>query len=464
MLIPWIFFLKDDQQLFIETPTKRKVVNGPKIYFSSPIEKTKIRNAEILEPTDYLHIKNKITGALKIEKGPKLYFLSENEEVLRKLALITLKHNEYIKIIDKKSGVIRVEKGEKTVYLEPTEDILLNTSLGINLDEHTCVLVRDTSTGNLELINQREVFFPSAKQEIVEIRKKILLEDHETVIIKDKNGKYIIKKGENSERAFFLEPYSKLITLRWSSGIHKDQRNLIITHLDSRPKFMWYELEARTQDNVELIIGITFFWQILEVEKMMKATDDAPGDICSHARSVIIQAISQVTLEKLLASFNEIIKNSVLAPEDNFYFDRGVMLHSVEVRSIDCKEPETQQILQEIIQETTNRINQLQKQESENEVKIQKIKGEILAEKMKAELIEIKHKHSLLEATINGECEAQKLSSFLDLIKDRTSKEEKLNIFNTLRKNDALEILSSGNAQLFFTPSDIDLKIEANSR
>jgi hypothetical protein len=54
-----------------------------------------------------------------------------------------------------------------------------------------------------------------------------------------------------------------------------------------------------------------------------------------------------------------------------------VRIEAIEVRSITCKEPATQRILQEIIQETTNRLNQLQKQESENEVSLKRIQGQI---------------------------------------------------------------------------------------
>jgi hypothetical protein len=51
---------------------------------------------------------------------------------------------------------------------------------------------------------------------------------------------------------------AKIVTLHWSTGIHKDCRDLGITKFVLRPKFMWYEFEVRTQDNVEIVIGITF--------------------------------------------------------------------------------------------------------------------------------------------------------------------------------------------------------------
>jgi hypothetical protein len=224
---------------------------------------------------------------------------------------------------------------------------------------------------------------------------------------------------------------------------------------------MWYEFEARTQDNVELVLGITFFWQIVDVEAMVKATDDTPGDICSHARSAIIQSISQVTLEQFLAAFNSIVRRAVLGDKDGFYAERGVKLQAVEVRSTTCKDPETQRILQEIIRETTERLNRLQKQESENEVRLRKINGELEAEQARGELLATQRENAQVAARTDGEAEAIQVQAFLDGLDENLSKADKLGIFNALRKQDAIEKISRGTAQLYYTPADIDLSIEA---
>ncbi|MFC1745738.1 SPFH domain-containing protein [Candidatus Riflebacteria bacterium] len=545
MVIPWIYFLKEDEQVLVESFTERYTLNGPRVFVANPFQTVYRRKGITLEPTDYLRIKNTMTGELCNEMGPKLYFPTAREEIIKRLKCIPLKahqyiviidskngsirvergeksiylspteevleqvtdgvnlgptdylqiknkisgeirnefgpqlffptaeeeivsslraiplkHNQYIRIMDDKSGKIRVELGEKSVYLEPTEKILEETKDGINIDEHQAVLLRDTESGNLDLIIEPQVFFPRPNHEILQIRKKILLESHETAVVKDKAGNFIIKRGTEQASAFFLEPHCELVKFIWSAGIHKDKRDLVLTHLDARPKFMWYEFAARTQDNVELIIGITFFWQLTDVEAMLKTTDDTPGDICSHARSMIIQAISKEALEKVLASFNAIVKSAVLDPADSFYQERGVKLHSVEVRSITCKNPETQKILQEIIQETTDRLNKLQKQESENEIKIKSIKGDIEAEKMRSQYLKVRAEHLKAEAEMEGKAEAQKLKSFFDGLGKELAQEEKLLLFQTLKKNEALAKLSEGDAQLYFTPSDVNLSIE----
>lgn len=318
----------------------------------------------------------------------------------------------------------------------------------------------EVASSGLELIAEPQVFFPAPNQEIVEVRKRILLEDHDTVVIKDSAGGYIFKRGSDPQRAFFLDPYFELVQFYWSSGIHKDQRALRITHIDSRPKFMWYEFEVRTQDNVELIIGITFFWQITDIETMIRATDDPTGDVCSHARSAIMQSVSQVSLERFLAEFNAIVREVVIERNDPFYSERGVQLRAVEVRSISCKDPTTQDILQEVIQETTNRLNRIQKQESENEVKLRQLQGEIEAEQVKGQLLDIQREHLQTEGLTRGESEAKRVKAFFDGLGGEVVLSDKIAIFNTLRKQDTLEKLSEGTAQLYFTPSEVDLSIE----
>jgi hypothetical protein len=226
---------------------------------------------------------------------------------------------------------------------------------------------------------------------------------------------------------------------------------------------MWYEFDVRTRDNVELVLGVTFFWQISHVEKMVVTTDDVPGDICSHARSEIIQSVSKVTLETFLNQFNSIIRDAVTEREDSFYVNRGVDIHSVEVRSITCKEAGTQMILQEIIQETTNRLNRLQKQESENEVSLKQISGQIQNEEMRGKLIEIQSINEQSEAEMDGQAEALRVKAFLDGLGENLNSQEKLLIFNTLKKHEALTDLSKGSAQLFFTPEDVDLRIQTMS-
>merc|ERR1712071_751924 len=110
-------------------------------------------------------------------------------------------------------------------------------------------------------------------------------------------------------------------------------------------------------------------------------------------------------------------------------------------------EKSTARILQEIIQETTNRMNKLQCQESESEIQLFKIKGQIEEEKARSTLLAI---------------QTEKVKRFLkELEADVPEMDKRISLWNVLRKREALHEVSSGNASLFFTPNDVDLTIKA---
>lgn len=461
MIIPWVYFLKEEEQLLLEGFTKKWVINGPGSVVVKPFINARVRRGLSLSPTEFVKIRDMLTGEIRVEKGPCFFHLNAYEELVKKYDVIVLQHNEYARLIDRSTGKIRVVTGPNNVVLTANEEILEPPTKGINIDEQTAVLLRNTSDGSLQLVTKNQVFFPTAHEEIEDVRSKILLENHESVIIKGKDGRYRIVNGKDEENAFFLQPYEILLGMRWSSGIHKEKRELKITHIDSRPKFMWYEFGVRTKDNVELILGVTFFWQIENIEKMIKTTDDAPGDICSHARSMIIQSVSKSSLEGFLDRFNDIVKEAINDASDQFYTQRGVKIHSVEVRSVSCKDESTQSVLQEIIQETTNRLNRLQKQQSENEVRLSEVKGNFEIERQKGDLLEIQRDNALKEAEMLGEYEAVKVGKFFEKLAGTLSESEKINIFNTLKKVEYIDKLGHSNANMFFTPSDVDLRIEA---
>ena len=143
-----------------------------------------------------------------------------------------------------------------------------------------------------------------------------------------------------------------------------------------------------------------------------------------------------------------------------FTAKRGVQINAVEVRSVTCKDPETQAILMEIIQETTNRLNRLQKQESENEVRLKKLQGEIETENARGDLLAVRRDHTKTEALTDGEAEAERVKQFLDGLGNTLTMEQKVAIYNTLRKRDIIDALSKGSASVYFTPSDVNLSIE----
>merc|ERR1711896_111372 len=196
---------------------------------------------------------------------------------------------------------------------------------------------------------------------------------------------------------------------RVASGQKTVNFKVPITKIDTRAQYAFFEYEVRTSDNVALKLEGTIFWQVVDVPTMIMKTGDPKGDVWYHARSALIQAVSRVTLEEFMAKFNTIVMNAT-SSEDEFYKERGVVVHSLEVTRYECVDKKTSAVLQEIIQETTNRINRMQHQQSENDVLREQLTGEIELEKQRKELIEAKSDNDRMRAIVEGEAEGLRLS------------------------------------------------------
>merc|ERR1712185_646258 len=122
----------------------------------------------------------------------------------------------------------------------------------------------------------------------------------------------------------------------------------------------------------------------------------------------------------------------ILESNDPFYEARGSKIHSVEVRSFECLDKKIDSVLQEIIKESTDRINRLQL---------------------------VKNEHQRKEALIDGEAEAERVSAFIKGLNGVCSAEQAIKIFNELRKAEVMTELANSDAHLYFTPAECDLRL-----
>merc|ERR1711907_800990 len=283
------------------------------------------------------------------------------------------------------------------------------------------------------------------------------------MIIKDKEGLFHYyygsdkKRAPDQPRAFFLPPYAEIVKLCWSRGRRREKRDLFIDRFDTRAQYMSFEFNCRTKDNVELVLEGTFFWEVVDLPRMVQTTGDTSGDLCAHARSEFIKHVAQVTLKEFMDDIN-CISNKVYQEDGHFYVSRGVKIHALEVTRYQCAEETTSEVLQQIIQETTNRMNRLSQAESENEVKLFKMQGQIEQERLNGELLEIQYQHSQAEAKVQGSAEADSVKAFVKgLNKVVPDLKDRMEMWQTLRKTDALTTVSQGGARLYYTPNDVNL-------
>merc|ERR1719230_1792452 len=238
------------------------------------------------------------------------------------------------------------------------------------------------------------------------------------MIVKDKDGHFHFYFGNEAKRtgdlprSFFLPPFAEIVKLCWSRGRRRERRDLYIDHFDTRAQYMSFEFNCRTKDNVELVLEGTFFWEVVDLPLMVRTTGDTSGDICNHARSQFIKHVARVTLKEFMDDLN-VISNKVYQEDNTFYASRGVNVHSLEVTRYQCADESTSEVLQQIIEETTNRLNRLSQAESENEVKLFKMQGEIEQGKLNGELLEIKHRQSQDDARVTGAAEADRVAAFV---------------------------------------------------
>lgn len=442
-----------------------RVERGEQRFFLQVHEELVRQNSAIrLSQTEYCYVDDG-TGALRLVKGPTRFFPGPYEATTSKKNAIMLDADMYVKVQQKASGELRVDRGPKLVFPEPTEQIVGGgAQKAVHVDTETAVLVRDTH-GALRLVEEHGLFFPRAEDNIVKVQSLIKLSDHEAIVVKDEKGAFRFFYGDDERRgdqprAFFLPPYCEIVEHLWSRGRRRETRTLRITHLDTRPQFMNFEFNSRTSDNVELILEGTFYWQLVDIIKMMSYSSDVTGDICNYARSTFIQEISKVTLQEFMDGFRN-IANKVIEHGIEFYTVRGIKVHSLEVSGYRCADSSTAEVLQQIIQETTNRMNRASQQESENELAMMRVHSKIEHEKVKGELLEIQQKYLQEEASAAGKADAERASQFLKALEGVVpDPAERVAMWNVLRKGDALGTLAAGSAHLYFTPSDVNLSIE----
>jgi len=457
---------------------EKRVEQGPKLCRLQPFdEELQVRKAIPLKANEFVQLKDEVTGAVRVVVGETMLVPGANEvgansesgcPVARSVrSAVDLKFFEWIRIEDKRTGVTRVERGEKLVFLDAYEEFVTSPQRAVEVDDETAVLIRNNRTGQQHLVTEKMLYIPASdgSEEIIEIRRLQKLADYEACIVRGKDGGDTFYFGKNSdERSFFLPPHSQLVEHCWSRGRRREVRDLLLTTIDLRPMYMSFEFNCRTSDNVELVLEGSFFWEIADLKAMMKFTADTTGDVCNHARSKFIERVSKVTLQQFMTDINGIAQ-AVHKDDDIFYQQRGVLIHSLEVTGYRCAEETTARILEQIIQETTNRMNRLQQQESENEVHLFSIKGEIEEEKAKEDLLQVQVINSNARSQMQGLAEAERVKSFLVALEETVpAVEMRVALWSVLRKEDALKAVSSNGAQLWYTPSDVNLSIEADCR
>jgi len=348
------------------------------------------------------------------------------------------------------------------------------------LDLDTAALVLDRSTGQQRLVTQKGVFIPSPYEEVLKKQSLIRVLPHESMVIRDAEGSMsIIGTGSGSE-TFFLQPYWSILQQTWSSysedlsnetDAEQAMAKVTFDKIDLRLRLMKFRYSVLTHDNVKLIVEGNIFWKVHSVSQMVKTTSDPAGDVWLRTRSTMMQAVSRVTMADFMWNLKQTTKDVLqLQTLDGFYADRGVQVESMEVTRFEVADPATAEVLRSIIEESTNRINLLQKQAGADEVKTASLTQDIEREKKRASLVILKATNTALQAEMAGDVEGLKRLGFAQtfiggLNASVPSIDSRIDLYKHYHEvqatNQVTHDVASSVGRLFLNPADLQISLKA---
>lgn len=454
------------------------LANSDAMFVPKPYEHIKgQQEATLLDPLMYAVVKDKLSGKPRNELGPQLLQIGPYEELLNVSSKWVLEKDEYIRLLNKKTGDERVLTGPAVLVPDPSETAPEGKQKSVFVDQQTAVRVENRVDGQQRLAEQNGVFAPSAYERIKEVQSLIRVSPHQACVTRDVNGSINLISGAAGSRAFFLPPFTRLVEFTWSAyntpSLVGSVPTVKFNMIDLRMQKMFFSNEVRTADNVKLKLDGTIFWQVQDVEQMMSLSSDAPGDVSQRTRSALTQAVSANTLQVFMTSFNNITKQAFQAQSsDTFYSSRGVELLSIEITGYEAVDNDTKRVLQDIIKQTTKRINDLQKQQSENDVAAAKLLANISLEKQRTELIRTRADNTKLEAQGRGQSEGEQLAqtaaTYIEglntSVPNVTTRVSLYKLQQVMKaRNKDTSNLAAGNTQLFMTTEDINLKLDSTT-
>jgi len=453
----------------------RSVIDREGVFHPQPYEDIiEVREAISLGPMDYVVVNHTNGGVPRNEEGPQLFKLGVHDRVISYNKKIVLMKDQYCRLVQQ-NGVERIVRGPQTFVPKHNERMPEGVKRAIFLDTDTAVLVLDKETGQQRLNETKGVWMPQPNEVVVATQNLIRVLPQEAILVRDASGRITIHNGAEGVSAFFLPPYTAIVQNNWSDygsppppGEQQMGKKVPRTSIDLRTQKVFFRNEVRTSDNVKLQLDGTVFWKVVNVSKMLK-TQDPEGDVWQRSRSALIAAVSRTTLNNFMASFNNISNEAYQRQtEDSYFSENGIEVQSMELTRFECTDASTSLILQQIIQETVNRINRLQVQESENEVRAAAMKSEIKLELQRTELIRTKAENARLQAEMDGDVDGMQLmrsaATFIDGLNESVPDvEQRVALYSMHQKikgkNKDTANLAAGNAKLFLTAEDVNLRM-----
>lgn len=455
------------QYVYVTDTRSGKIVmcKGPQQFVPGPYDSvSEVKNMISLANNQYVFVNDRETGHLSLVKGPKTFPMTAFETASEVKNATCLDMMQYAKVLDLNSGAIRIIKGPDTIYLTPYENIIKENGREIQdaylVDANNCVHIKDIDTGIEKLVIEPQKYVPSAPNiQILSTKQLIKLAPYEYVILMDRDSNLIFKSGRENP-GFFIPPFCNVYSQMWSTERNRTiKHNKKVEKFDMRPHDMDFEFSVRSGDNVEVFLVVNVYWSIIDIEKMVRKTDDPPQDICNHVRSLILSFASRMTTKELMEYPAAEIVKQVQDTDNTFYDERGVQVSRINILEKRCADPDVEKSYRAIIDQKITRAKNLEQQLGENDKEIARIKGLTKTEIENGELLQQKLKNMLLETETAGKTDGGKIKAFLDGLGDEIPLQEKINIFMQLERTKRIGLLTSKVETVYLNPTDADFNL-----
>lgn len=257
-----------------------------------------------------------------------------------KFTPIVIKAGEAVSVIRDKDGIQTIHEGP---YVFRPYYAVVDILRRITCDTQHYLVIRSIN-GHLEhRRGPASVYFNPCIYESITIEKAITLEAAQNIVVYKENSVDSSESSENvvakanksthvSRRVvsgpdiFVPEPNEWLHEFSWHGtkisgqtkgsitgfpGDTKTAHAVEFTKLRKLPDQMYYTVkELRTKDDALLTLNIMIFFELVDIEKMLDATNDPISDMINSVNADIMTFAAERTYEALLAESNQLSNNS----------------------------------------------------------------------------------------------------------------------------------------------------------
>lgn len=471
--------VKRDEQLIVHHLDGAKAYNGPFTKVMSPFRSKEMRKATRLATHDYMLIKNQLDGSRRIEVGAKLVFMDAYEESAGAVGKVVLRNNQYGRFVDKLTGDEKIVRGPNSFAPGPWEELVDGIQQAHSINTDSAVIVLNKATGEEKLHSESGYFVPGPYEVVTKSVKKTIVISNVGVVVRNPFGRYTAYTGP---AFFFVKPFEEMIEIEWSAYSQPPENGLQtiskqkMTDIDLREQQLHWQYDVRTSDNVALRIQGVVYWSVQDLQLLIAKTADPVGDIWYKCRSAVLNVAGRNELSVFRIDWRNLVRQAleeVRVDPDGFFSHRGVRFVRSELTKSDPIDEVIDTTLQDIIDETTKKVNRLQAQKNANEVKAAELKTSINLELDRKRLIEERSANERAIAKNAGEAkgvqQAEAARSFLDglntTIDDIGTRLELYNLEVALENQNmrTKHIADGKGTTLFLTPEDINLRINQNA-